>query len=248
MRKNNGKGILFIIFLLLGILIPIQVKGIIAEKNRKSKSSYDLEELVAEVNQVRTQNESLISDIDNALKEKEELTLSAINKQSDSELENLYNELQSAKIKAGLTEVTGPGVIIKLDDAIVRQENADPNSLIIHDTDIKVILNDLKIAGAQAISINGERIVSMSEQICNGPTIKINKNRYAVPYVISVIGDPDMLNLALQTSERLAFMTRDRIVVNIRTSRSITIPALKMQESALDSLMTYMKVVDSNVE
>ncbi len=248
MRKNNGKGILFIIFLLLGILIPIQVKGIIAEKNRKSKSSLGLEELVAEVNQVRIQNESLISDIDNALKEKEELTLSAINKQSDSELENLYNELQSVKIRAGLTEVKGPGVIITLDDAIVRQENADPNSLIIHDSDIKVLLNDLKNAGAQAISINGERIVAMSEQICNGPTIKINKNRYAVPYVMSVIGDPDLLNIALQKSERLAFMTRDRIVVNIRTSRSITIPAFRMQESALDSLMTYMKVVESNVE
>ena len=68
-----------------------------------------------------------------------------------------------------------------------------PSWFIIHDYDIRTILNELKTAGAQAIAINGERVVPMSEQICVGPTIIINDNRYPVPYIIEAIGEPDGL-------------------------------------------------------
>jgi uncharacterized protein YlxW (UPF0749 family) len=245
---KNGRIVMFVLFLLLGIIIPVQVRGIIKEQNRKSKSVLGIDELITQINEIKDLNDVLKADLDEVQKEKEELTLSIIQQQSDTELEELFNSLKEYRFKAGLTDVTGPGIIIRLDDAAVRNQNADPSSLIIHDSDIKEILNDLKEAGAQAISINGERIVAMSEQICNGPTIKINNNRYAVPYEIRVIGDPDMLNMAMQKSERLAFMTRDRIIVNIKVSRNVFVPALNIQDNMLDLKMSYLEVVSGNEE
>ena len=60
------------------------------------------------------------------------------------------------------------------------------------------VINELRAAGAEAISINGERLVSTSEIRCAGPTLSVNNNRSAPPYVILAIGNPSNLASALK--------------------------------------------------
>ena len=61
-----------------------------------------------------------------------------------------------------------------------------------------MFLNELRAAGAEALSINGERILATSEIRCAGPTISINNTKKAAPFEIKVIGDPDTLENALK--------------------------------------------------
>lgn len=247
MQAANKKIILFVIFILLGMGVSIQVRTNIDERKKAAANDLDSNELLLQIEEMRGYNEELEADIEKVIKEIEENTLSVITDQANYVLENKYNQLNTIKLQAGLTDVSGPGVIIRLDDAAALQQKTNVSILIIHDSDIMALLNDLKAAGAQAISINGERIVAMSEQLCAGPTIRINKNRYTVPFEICVIGDPDQLNRALQNSEKLAYMTRDRILVNIRTSRNILIPALNIANKKLGILMSNLEVLDVDI-
>ena len=114
---------------------------------------------------------------------------------------------------------------------------------IITRKDDKIILNDLKKAGAQAISINGERIVAISEQVCAGPTILVNRNRYPVPYIINAIGDPDLLYESLSRSERIALMIEDRIRVEIKKSKEVIVPGFSHSDN-LDDFISHLEVVN----
>lgn len=108
--------------------------------------------------------------------------------------ENMQNELKAAEEAADYTSLEGPGVIISMNDsvsAVGQDESA--SSYVIHDADILNIVNELRAAGAEAISINDERVTATSNIRCGGPTINIDGKRHAVPFVIKAIGDPKTL-------------------------------------------------------
>ena len=143
----------------------------------------------------------------------------------------------------GLVGVEGAGITITLDDAPVREPGMPPSWFIIHDYDIRTILNELKTAGAQAIAINGERVVPMSEQICAGPTIIINDNRYPVPYIIEAIGEPDGLYEAMSTSNKVAELKEFNILVDIKKSDKIRISKFSGADK-LDRYISGLEVVE----
>lgn len=119
--------------------------------------------------------------------------------------ELLDKELMQAKVIAGLTDVKGNGVIITYTD--------DENSEIgkIEYLDLIELVNELKLAGAEAISINDQRITNMSEimkiDVDEEEFILVNKKRVTSPYTIKAIGDPKNLESAL-TTKTIGFVTR----------------------------------------
>lgn len=118
------------------------------------------------------------------------------NKQSNGETEKLLDkELEQLNITLGKTDVEGPGIEI-----ILREVQSEEVPTITAD-DLLLIVNALKIAGAEAISINGERIINMSDivNITSGETVfvKINGQRILAPYVIKAIGDQAYLESGL---------------------------------------------------
>lgn len=102
--------------------------------------------------------------------------------------ELLQEELENAKMLLGLTDVKGTGVIINL---------SDNNEKTIISTDLMDLINELNSAGAEAISINDQRIVSMTDIVDVGDFIMINKKRTTSPYTIKAIGDLTYLQSAL---------------------------------------------------
>ena len=81
----------------------------------------------------------------------------------------LAKQLERAEIMAGLTAVEGSGIIVTLRDSTTQSTNTtDPNLYVVHDTDILWIINELRDAGAEAIQLNGERIISTTEIRCAG--------------------------------------------------------------------------------
>ena len=78
--------------------------------------------------------------------------------------------------------------------------NDDPNRYVIHYENLLYIVNDLRNAGAEGISINGQRIVVSSEIRCVGNVIMVNTTRLAPPFEISAIGNPTALEEAINSS------------------------------------------------
>ena len=116
------------------------------------------------------------------------LTLILRSPKSESQIDFPINaateisEPDMLKMQAGLTALEGEGVIIEMDDGN-RAANTDenPNLYVIHDDDVLRVVNELRAAGAEAVSINGQRLIETSEIRCAGPTLSVNNVRSAAP-------------------------------------------------------------------
>jgi uncharacterized protein YlxW (UPF0749 family) len=100
----------------------------------------------------------------------------------------LRAELIVEKTRAGLVDVRGPGVQITLDDSS-RVLWGDASDGLVHDFDLRDVINVLWLAGAEAIAVNDERIVHSTSIYCVGATIMVNDTRLSPPYRVSAIGD-----------------------------------------------------------
>lgn len=73
------------------------------------------------------------------------------------------------------------------DSGKILEPGVNPNLYLVHDEDILKVVNELRAAGAEAISINGQRLIANSEIICSGPTIRVNRRPLAPPFVIKAL-------------------------------------------------------------
>lgn len=105
----------------------------------------------------------------------------------------INSQIEQIKFYNGFTDVRGPGIMLRVSDNISEDPELDIMERIVHDVDIVVLLNDLKAAGAEAIEVNGKRIINISEVVCAGPLIRVNGEVIPAPFVIIAIGDMDEL-------------------------------------------------------
>jgi len=108
-------------------------------------------------------------------------------------LASFTGELKSQKLAAGFLPVVGPGVAVTLGDSPQIPAGKDPSNYIIHDYDLRVVVNALWAGGAEAIAINNQRLISTSSIRCAGNTILVNYTRLASPYKVKAIGSPEKL-------------------------------------------------------
>lgn len=111
----------------------------------------------------------------------------------------MQEQLSRSRIEAGLTGMRGPGVTVQLaDSGASPATDEDPYFYIVHDVDIQALVNELWAAGAEAVSVNDQRIVTRTSIRCVGPTVLVNGVRMAAPYTIKAIGPPADLEAALR--------------------------------------------------
>ncbi|MBC8016561.1 MAG: DUF881 domain-containing protein [Sporomusaceae bacterium] len=134
------------------------------------------------------------------------------------------------KIGAGLVPLQGTGIIITVDDTKPTAPSGikNPNLYLIKDEDILKILNELRVAGAEAIAINNQRLIASSEVRTAGSFISINNRNFAAPFEIKAIGDPVALENALKIRggviETIQFWGIQAVV---KQSTTVDIPAFK---------------------
>jgi uncharacterized protein YlxW (UPF0749 family) len=134
----------------------------------------------------------------------------------------LLNEsLQEMKKLAGLTEVEGPGVTVILRDATQQAAQVIDN-LNIHDVDVLRVVNELWNAGAEAIAVNGNRVVAGTSFRCVGAVILVNNIQIAPPVVVEAIGDPQTLSGALNLRGGVIEEIRQTGGEQMVTIRSVT--------------------------
>jgi uncharacterized protein YlxW (UPF0749 family) len=115
---------------------------------------------------------------------------------------DLGSQLARQSALVGLTPVDGPAVTVTLDDApaSVAANGIDPDLLVVHQQDIQAVVNALWSGGAEAMTIQRQRVISTTAVKCVGNTVVLHGIPYAPPYVISAIGDPRRLHSALASS------------------------------------------------
>ena len=205
-NKKNVSIVLGIMCFALTIGICIQIKTV-KKYSSPVSTSY-------EVNNLRTQ----------VLKYKERYD------DIIEELEYAKNQIIDGNKIIGLSEVKGPGVVIRVEDSKIDLSKLDINksmdlsNYIVHDMDLLKVVNELKNAGAEAISINEQRIISTTSIICGGNTISINGEKIGSPFVIKAIGSPEALANLERPGGCIANLKERELVAVLKKDNDITIP------------------------
>lgn len=141
---------------------------------------------------------------------------------SDENSVSKQEELKKLNTYLGLTDVAGEGVIITLRDNTESKLGIADD--IVHDADLRAIVNELKNNGAEAISINNKRIVPSTAITCAGTVIQVNNEIVGSPFVIKAIGDQNMINNIARSGGYLyQLKTEYGINVDIKKSNDIKI-------------------------
>lgn len=139
--------------------------------------------------------------------------------------EEVVADLVSRKNKlqkfAGELTVTGPGVEVVLSDSEYIPNQEQVNQYIVHESHIHTVINELLSAGAKAIAINGQRYFSDSYIACTGPVITVDGIQHPAPFVITAIGDEEVLYSSLDLTMG---------VVDLLTSENVEVELSKKDE------------------
>ncbi|MCF6460009.1 DUF881 domain-containing protein [Clostridium sp. Cult3] len=225
MNNTKKPNITILIFsVLLGVFMAGQFK-----QNIPTIAPVTLKSIQVTKNDINTVNKE-IEDLNKLIAEKEGQLkiLESIASGDENIIDILNAELEKNKNIAGFQEVEGPGIVIIMQDNMAEGAFGEEYELdIIHDIDVLRIINDLRGAGAEAISVNGQRVLSISEIKCGGPIIRVNGKSLGTPFVIKAIGDPKLLMAAINAPNTYAYALKhiDQIFIESTTEDSIIIPA-----------------------
>lgn len=181
-----------VICFILGLMLAMQLKTV---RVNQEKTTTRTSEVQAQYAELKKNYDAKILE----LEEKDKILEEYRKAETDEEtVELLKLELTKAQQDAGLTNVRGAGLTILMEDSLADfGSGIDLNNYLVHDEDILKVVNELKSAGAEAISVNNQRIIGMSEIRCAGTTIFINGERIGAPFTIKAIGDPSLLESAM---------------------------------------------------
>jgi uncharacterized protein YlxW (UPF0749 family) len=106
---------------------------------------------------------------------------------------DLAKDTEKYRMFLGKVKVKGKGVRISLSDGAYNPKEDNVNNYLVHEHHVYKVVNELYISGAAAVAINGQRLTSHSYIVCNGPVITVDGIEHPAPFVITAIGDPDVL-------------------------------------------------------
>jgi len=210
---RQGQVSIALVCMVLGFMLAVQFR---TTQDSKSSVSYQrVEELSQRLLQTEKERDGLLDEV-NRLK-----TTSGQEAQSQ--------ELADLKMGAGVVPVEGQGITITIDDSKTKSKAGEnPNLYLIHDDDLLKVINELKAAGAEAISINEQRLIATSEIRCAGPTLSVNNIRSAPPYEIKAIGDAKNLENALKMRGGVVETLQVwGIQINVKPDVNVHVPAYK---------------------
>ncbi|HEX7739873.1 MAG TPA: DUF881 domain-containing protein [Marmoricola sp.] len=157
---------------------------------------------------------------------------------SDRGVAKVRRKIDRLKAPAGFAAASGPGVTVQLDDApkavlssAMQEQAVTADELVVHQQDIQAVVNTLWGAGAEAITIQGQRVISTTGIKCVGNTVVLHGVPYSPPYVISAIGDTTKLLAGITASPYiqayLTYVKHYQLGWKVTTSEDLDMPAYK---------------------
>lgn len=220
MKTLSGKIAVMLVSVVLGLMLAAQFKNVQNVGGSVSlQRAQELTSQIQKLNQDIAKQQNLISELEGRLADYENAARDE-GKLNDA----LYKDLERARILAGLTELEGPGVIVTVD--LIPYQDWGETGIIrnVYHEDLLMLVNELNAAGAEALAINGERIISTTEIRSAGDYIVINTNRYSAPFEIKALGNPDTLEASLKLLGGVVDTLGEELQIKIHRENNIHIP------------------------
>lgn len=243
MKHTESTIFAFVAAIVLGLLISLNISfnggddRATIDINKYQDAYNERNKLYNEISKLKQQNNNLNDKIEDYSKG---------NKKDKTIVSEMKKELRENMLQSGLEKVRGKGLKIVLKDGgeSFEGEVIDDNIKIlrtIHDDDMINVVNELKVAGAEAIAINGQRVVFNTEIYCGGQFLRINKVKVPAPFYVDVIGDPEKIESYI-TSEgsRLKNFVNRGISVETSLENEVVIPAY-IGDMAIENMSLYEK-------
>lgn len=141
---------------------------------------------------------------------------------------SMKNQIDYLSLMSGTTDVKGEGVIITLSDGETPTNTSTRTDTLVHDSDVLTVVNELKAAGAEAISVNDQRIIATSAIRCVGPVIQVNYQKVAAPFEIKAIGNAQYLESAMNIKNGVVDMLKE-LGVGVSVSRGKEVKIAKYE-------------------
>lgn len=233
MKKKGNHVVLSLVFLVLGFMVAFSYHMTQKENNSVNVTSSQWERDMQLRDQLVTLEEKN-RQLQGQLFEKQK-TLVEIEKKLAEEEDTYYDlaeEAEKYRIFLGKVKVKGPGVVVTLEDGQYESDETNINNYLVHEHHVFKVINELYVAGAAAIAVNGQRLTHNSYIICNGPVIEIDGNQHPAPFKITAIGNPEILSSAINIPGGVKDMlVNENIEFTLETKNEIVIgPVLGSKE------------------
>lgn len=222
---NPKKNISFVIItFIIGFMIAVQFQTVQKPIERDTRDIWQLREALLQEKELET---TLL----NKIRSNDEKLTSYESKKKQSKEETLKSTLQELKVEAGMTPVTGPGIVLKIEPVMENIRLGEPVTKIVSPDLLKRLLNELNMYEAKYVSIDGQRVINTtvirdinSDTKIDGHTIK------SLPIEIKVIADNKQIAEKLYNRMQGSKSTEEFFIDNLRLtisppSENITIPA-----------------------
>lgn len=211
-----------LVCLLIGFVIAQQAKIVQKDMLKGMSPREKSSELAGEIQKIQEEKKVLLEHI--GILEKKIQDIEASESKENVLIQSLNDELRRYKLFSGFSDVTGPGVVISVDNPPVDMNYAYEVNFVYDYELLLSLINELNAAGAEAISINGQRITGMSEIRTAGSMININMIPQQAPFVIEAIGNSDTLDGAINQRFGIVSQIREkRYLVEVRKSNDVKI-------------------------
>lgn len=196
-NKRRRNVIFSLVFLVLGFMISFSYQNTKKDDGQEiSESQFERDlDLRNELIEQEEKNNELYKELKGTQRK-----LVQLEKDLSNEAETYYNLAEDAekyRIYLGKVAVKGEGIQITLEDGEYNPKEDNVSNYLVHEHHVFKVINELYISGAQAISINGQRLSHNSYILCNGPVIEVDGYQHPAPFVITAIGDSDVLEGAI---------------------------------------------------
>ena len=183
-----------LVLFMAGLLFVANARLTSGDETRHPENFGDL------VEQESVRGDDLFAEVERLRASVKELTLLA-----DAQAPRVAPEIAARSgIATGLAPVVGPGLSVTLQDAPasrIQPENVTPDDLVVHQEDLEGVINALWAGGAEAMTLAGQRVTTLSAFRCVGNVLSLHGRVYSPPYEVKAIGDPEALMDALDASD-----------------------------------------------
>ena len=223
MNKRTEIIILTIMCFVLSIAISVQIKTV-NNNGTRTGSSQSESNLKAQVLRMKEKYEEEYKLLEGLTDELERVRQDVAS--SNSELKELEDKIKKDNLLLGNTKVKGQGITITLNDGKPDLSLfLDDKDVLVHDTNVLYVINELRNAGAEAISINDERVVNKTAISCDGNVIVVNGEKIGTPIIVSAIGYPAKLATLDRPGGTLENVFRiPGKIAELKKSNSVEIP------------------------
>lgn len=181
---SRPRPFLLAIGVIVGFLIIITTQLQPSEPESRLPDRFRLAALIQRQQNENDQHRQAVVDLRKQLQGQRQATLN-----QGADVNNQKTLIQESGLAAGTVPVSGEGFVVTLDDSTLDvSPTGNVNDLVIHSQDVQAVVNGLWQAGAEAVSINGQRVVSTSAVLCVGNTLLINGTVHSPPYEVTAIG------------------------------------------------------------